>query len=63
MYPENKDAIRVVLCVNQRRALHAPLVHQSLVGGVMLEYKEPSRAMDDKHPSAAKAPISLDDTL
>ena len=43
MYPENKDAIRVALCVNQRKALHAPRAHQSLVGGVMLEYKEKLR--------------------
>lgn len=40
MCPENKDVIRVALCVNQRNALHAPLAHQSLVSGVMLEYKE-----------------------
>ena len=43
MYPETKDAIRVALCVNQRKALRAPLAHQSLVGGVMLEYKEKLR--------------------
>ena len=43
MYPESNDAIRVALCVNQRKALHAPLAHQSLVGGVMLEYKEKMR--------------------
>ena len=43
MYPENQDVIRVTLCVNQRKALHAPLSHQSLVGGVMLEYKEKLR--------------------
>lgn len=43
MYPEAKDAIRVALCINQRKALHAPLAHQSLVGGAMLEYKEKLR--------------------
>ena len=43
MYPESKDTVRVALCVNQRNALHAPLAHQSLVGGVMLEYKEQLR--------------------
>lgn len=43
MYPENQDAIRMALSVNQRKALHAPLAHQSLVGGVMLEYKEKMR--------------------
>ncbi|MBO7663733.1 MAG: hypothetical protein J6U01_10215 [Clostridia bacterium] len=35
--------IRIALCVNQRKALHAPLAHQSLVGGVMLEYKDQLR--------------------
>lgn len=43
MYPEAKGTIRIALCVNQRNALHAPLAHQSLVGGVMLEYKEKMR--------------------
>ena len=43
MYPESKDTIRVALCVNQRKALHAPLAHQCLVGGAMLEYKEKMR--------------------
>ena len=43
LYPEAKEAIRIALCVNQRRALHAPLAHQSLVGGAMLEYKEEMR--------------------
>lgn len=41
--PESKDVIRIALCLNQRNALHAPLAHQSLVGGVMLEYKEQMR--------------------
>ena len=40
LYPEAEETIRIALCVNQRGALHAPLAHQSLVGGVMLEYKE-----------------------
>ncbi len=43
LLPESKDAIRIALCVNQRKALHAPLAHQSLVGGVMLEYKDEMR--------------------
>lgn len=30
--------------MNQRKALHAPLAHQSLVGGVFLEYKDKMRA-------------------
>lgn len=43
IYPNYQDIIRVALCVNQRKALHAPLAHQSLVGGVILEYKEKMR--------------------
>lgn len=43
MYPDEKDAIRIALCVNQRKALKAPKAHQSLVGGVMLEYKDKMR--------------------
>lgn len=40
MYPDAEEPVRIALCVNQRGALHAPLAHQSLVGGAMLEYKE-----------------------
>lgn len=43
LYPNEKDAIRIALCVNQRKALKAPRAHQSLVGGVMLEYKDKMR--------------------
>ena len=43
MYPDAKDIIRINLCVNQRMALRAPLAHQSLVGGVFLEYKDKMR--------------------
>ena len=43
LYPDSEDAIRIALCVNQRKALHAPLAHQTLVGGVMLEYKDKMR--------------------
>ena len=43
LYPEAKDIIRITLCVNQRNALHAPLAHQSLVGGAFLEYKDAMR--------------------
>lgn len=43
LFPENKNVIRITLCLNQRNALHAPLAHQSLVGGVMLEYKDKMR--------------------
>lgn len=43
IYPDSDKAIRITLCVNQRNSLHAPKAHQSLVGGVMLEYKETMR--------------------
>ena len=43
LYPDARDIIRITLCVNQRKALHAPLAHQSLVGGAFLEYKDKMR--------------------
>ena len=43
LYPDSKDIIRIALCVNQRKALHTPLAHQSLVGGAFLEYKDKLR--------------------
>ena len=43
LYPAEEKTIRIALCLNQRKALHAPLAHQSLVGGVMLEYQNQMR--------------------
>ena len=43
LFPDEKDPIRIALCVNQRKALQKPKAHQSLVGGAMLEYKEKMR--------------------
>ena len=43
LFPTAENVIRIALCVNQRKALHAPLAHQSLVGGAMLEYKDQIR--------------------
>ena len=43
LYPDAKNIIRIFLCVNQRNALGAPLAHQSLVGGAILEFKEKMR--------------------
>ncbi len=40
LYPDREDAIRVTLALNQRVGLGTPLAHQSLVGGVFLEYKD-----------------------
>ena len=41
--PNSSEAIRIILSVNQRKALHTPLAHQSLVGGALLEYGEALR--------------------
>jgi len=53
LYPHASESIRIVLCVNQRNALHAPLAHQSLVGGAFLEYEEQVRKLP--LPEQAKA--------
>lgn len=44
LFPNNQNAIRVIIAVNQRKALNALLAHQSLVGGVVLEYGEKIRS-------------------
>lgn len=43
LFPDHPGTIRLALCVNQRKVLGAPLAHQSLVGNVMLEYKDNMR--------------------
>ena len=43
LYPDRKDVIRVALALNQRGGLGTPKAHQSLVGGVFLEYKDAIR--------------------
>ena len=43
--PHAAESIRIILCVNQRQALHAPRAHQSLVGGAFLEYDEQLRKL------------------
>lgn len=53
LYPDSKDPIRITLCVNQRNALHTPLAHQSLVGGIMLEYKDKMRDWSLERQSTA----------
>lgn len=40
LFPDREDVIRITLALNQRGALGTPLAHQSLVGGVFLEYKD-----------------------
>ena len=44
LYPDCEDVIRIAMTVNQRKALKTRLAHQTLVGGVMLEYKEKMRS-------------------
>lgn len=44
LFPDSEDVIRITITVNQRNALKAPLAHQPLVGGAMLEYKEKMRS-------------------
>jgi len=39
LHPDAGAALRVLLAVNMRRALKAPLTHHPLVGGAVLEYK------------------------
>ena len=46
LYPDAAGVIRIIVCVNQRKALHAPLAHQSLVGAAYLEYKDKMRDWD-----------------
>ena len=41
--PDAEDPIRIYVPVNLRTVLHAPLAHQGLVGGAMLEYREKLR--------------------
>ena len=44
LFPDSSDTIRITMCVNTRNALNAPLAHQSLVSGAMLEYKDRMRS-------------------
>lgn len=58
LFLEAGNTIRIALCVNQRKALHAPLAHQSLVGGVMLEYKDKMRDWSlDKQATAYRGMV------
>lgn len=40
LFPDSDDIIRVMMTVNMRKALNTPRAHQSLVGGINLEYKK-----------------------
>ena len=43
--PKHEDPVVIAMCVNQRKALKAPLAHQSLVGDVRLVYGEKMKAL------------------
>ncbi|MDO4797858.1 MAG: hypothetical protein Q4A01_07545 [Coriobacteriales bacterium] len=45
LHPHTADPVAIALCVNQRRALGAPLAHQSLVGDARLVFRERMKAM------------------
>ena len=45
LHPHEEDPVVISLCVNQRKALSAPLAHQSLVGDVRLLYSGKIKAM------------------
>ena len=45
LHSETEHPIVMALCVNQRRALQAPLAHQSLVGDARLVFHERMKAM------------------
>ena len=40
LHPVKEDPVVIAMCVNQRKALKAPLAHQSLVGDVRLVYSD-----------------------
>ena len=46
LHPQTDDPVVIGMCVNQRKALHAPLAHQSLVGDVRLVFHDNMKQMD-----------------
>ncbi len=49
VHPDSADPIVIAMCVNQRKALGAPLAHQSLVGDVRLVYSDRIKKMPFMH--------------
>lgn len=45
IHPDAADPIAIALCVNQRKALHSPIAHQSLVGDARLVYYDRMKSM------------------
>lgn len=48
LHPVKKDPVVIAMCVNQRKALKAPLAHQSLVGDVRLVYGDRIKKLELK---------------
>ena len=46
LHPVKKDPVVIAMCVNQRKALKAPLAHHSLVGDVRLVYGDRLKKME-----------------
>lgn len=62
LFPNANEIIRIILCVNQRKALHAPLAHQSLVGGAFLEYEKNLRHLSIRQQIQAYRKTVADQT-
>jgi len=63
LFPDALEPIRIIiLCVNQRNALHASLAHQSLVGGAFLEYDENLRHLSMRQQIQAYRNMVADQT-
>lgn len=62
LFPDVHETIRIILCVNQRNALHAPLAHQSLVGGAFLEYEKNLRHLSMRQQIQAYRKMVADQT-
>ena len=53
LHPEKADPVVIAMCVNQRKALKAPLAHQSLVGDVRLVYGDRIKKLEFKDQATA----------
>ena len=49
VHPDTADPVVIAMCVNQRKALEAPLAHQSLVGDVRLVYGDRIKKLPFMH--------------
>ena len=63
LHPDAAGDLRVLLAVNMRRALRAPLAHQPLVGGVVLDYKPVMRGWPlDRQATAYRGMVLVQTT-